>query len=542
MLARDIWQELEGLILDEKIRVRELISADRDGVFAAEPVEASGFEPPCPIVVRFIRENGRGEPLLDRFLEASFFDHPNLLRCFGAGAVERGSARFIYAVLEREDATLADYIRTVPLPASEARALGLEIAAALSYLHERSLVYCNLDAPSVARVGNAWKLSDYSQMRVVGNNYAAETRRLMAVTPSTPPEAYEGMVTPSWDVWSLACVLTAALSGPKSEDSLASRRPKPDLPAPFASITAECLNTNPQERCSLDRIRQLLEQSAEEPTPERPKFAPAGVSAVQDRLPAGRNSHQRVPPARDGAPASILPAAHVVMNPYEAARERARARRHGRHWMLYAVAAGAALGILLAVLFLRDSPPPNVSARTASGDGVSASTSAKTQPSAPSPNGQQATRGPTRGESDRVAPAPPDDQSAIRSLLENWAAASRSRDVDAQASFYTPIVDRYYGQRNVPRDRIKRERQQALEKLGDVRLYDISNIHVQLTGPNTAVATFDKAWDFASSKGSYAGKVKQQVSLRKMDGVWRIATERDIHVYRRGRSGSSRSG
>ncbi len=541
MLARDIWQELEGLILDEKIRVRELISADRDGVFAAEPVEASGFEPPCPIVVRFIRENGRGEPLLDRFLEASFFDHPNLLRCFGAGTVERGSARFVYAVLEREDATLADYIRTVPLPASEARSLGLELAAGLSYLHERSLVYCNLDAPSVARVGSVWKLSDYSQMRVVGNNYAAETRRLMAVTPSTPPEAYEGMVTPSWDVWSLACVLTAALSGPKSEDSLASRRPKPDLPAPFASITAECLNTNPQERCSLDRIRQLLEESVAEPAPERAKFVPAAASAVHDRLVARRDLQEQTSPARDGAPPSILPAAHVVMNPYEAARERARARRHGRSWLLYAMAAGAAIGILLAVLFLRDSPPRGVSARTTAGEGVSAPAPAKPQPPAPSANRPQPAVGATRGESDRATLAPPDDQSAIRSLLENWAAASRSGNVDAQASFYAPVVDRYYGQRNVSRDRIKRERQQALEKLGDVRRYDISNIHVQLTGPNTAVATFDKAWDFESSKGSYAGKVKQQVSLRKMDGVWRIATERDVHVYRRSRSGSSRS-
>jgi serine/threonine protein kinase len=539
MLARDAWQELEGLILEEKIRVGELLSADRDGVFAAEPVEASGFEPPCPIVVRFLRDNGRGEPLLDRFLEASFFDHPNLLRCFGAGLIERGAARFIYVALEREDATLADYLRTVALPPSEARSLGLDLAAGLAYLHERNLVYCNLDPACVARVGNVWKLSDYSQMRVVGNNYAAETRRLMAVTPSTPPEAYEGVVSPSWDVWSLACVLTAALSGPKSEDALASRRQKPDLPPPFASITAECLNANPQERCGLDRIRQLLEQFTEDAPaqPSKPVFA--GASSVPE--PAFRRGIQeQLSPARDGALGATLPAAHVVMNPYEAARERARARRQGRSWLLYAVAAGAVLGILLAVLFFRDSPPGDVSAGGTRDDGVAASSPANAAPAPPTPNRQQSA-GATKGESDRAAPPVADDQTAIRSLLESWAAAFRNGDVDAQVSFYAPIVDRYYGQRNVPRERIRRERQQALEKLGDVRQYDISNIYVQLTSPNTAVATFDKAWDFGSSKGSYAGKVKQQVSLRKTDGVWRIASERDIHVYRRSRSGSSRS-
>jgi ketosteroid isomerase-like protein len=538
MLARDAWQELEGLILEEKIRVRELLCADRDGLFAAEPVEASGFEPPCPIVVRFLRDNGRGEPLLDRFLEASFFDHPNLLRCFGAGLLERGSVRFIYVALEREDATLADYLRTVALPPSEARSLGLDLAAGLAYLHERNLVYCNLDPASVARVGNAWKLSDYSQMRVVGNNYAAETRRLMAVTPSTPPEAYEGVVSPSWDVWSLACVLTAALSGPKSEDSLASRRQRPDLPPPFASITAECLNTNPQERCGLDRIRQLLEQFTEEAPAQRLKPAFAGAPGVQEPA-VRRHIPEQLSPARDGGPGGALPAAHVVMNPYEAARERARAR-HGRSWLLYAVATGAAMGILLAALFFRDAPPRDVSAGGARDHGVAASAPANAAPATPAPNRQQSA-GATKGESDRAAPPAADDQTAIRSLLENWAAATRSGDVDAQVSFYAPIVDRYYGQRNVPRERIRRERQQALEKLGDVRQYEISNIYVQLTSPNTAVATFDKAWDFGSAKGSYGGKVKQQVSLRKMDGVWRIASERDIHVYRRSRSGPSRS-
>jgi serine/threonine protein kinase len=533
MLARELWRDLEGQLLDEKIRVLELLSADRDGIFAAEPVEGSEFEPLCPIVVRFIRENGRGEPLLDRFLEASFLDHPNLQRCFGAGTFERGSLRFTYVVMERGDVSLAEYIRTLPLPPEEARKLGLELAAGLSYLHQRNLVYCNLDAPSVARVGESWKLSDFSQMRVAGNTYVAETRRLMAVTPNVPPEAYEGVVTPSWDAWSLACVLTTAVSGRKSEDSLASRRPKPDLPAPFASITAECLNSNPQERCGIDRVRQLLEHTANgngSGAQEPLKTAAPDATPPQSAATPPANEPEPTP-----APVAVRTSRQIdlAMHPYEAARERARTRRSGRNWIVYAVATAAALAILIAVFLIRN---PRTQGRPAPAAPKlnSPSSNAPTQPKASG----------TRGESDRTTAAPvkpPDDQAAIRSLLENWAAASRSGNVDQQANFYAPIVDRYYGQRNVTRDRIKREREQALEKLGAVRQYDISNVYVQITGVNTAIATFNKTWNFASPSGSYSGKVRQQVSLRKMDGSWWIAAERDIRVYRRSRRDPSRS-
>jgi uncharacterized protein (TIGR02246 family) len=323
------------------------------------------------------------------------------------------------------------------------------------------------------------------------------------------------------------------VSGPKSDDSLASRRAKSDLPAPFAFITAECLNANPQERCGIDRVRELLEHTAngDGPAAQQP-FKAAGHRAanVPTAAPLRGKAPEHTPPPGE---ARSSPDIHFAMHPYEAARERARTRRSGRHWIVYAVATAAALAILIAVLSIQG-PRPDHAPAAAPPKRDSASPMTAAQPKANE----------ARGESDRATAAPvkpPDDQAAIRSLLENWAAASRNGNVEEQANFYAPIVDRYYGQRNVSRDRVKREREQALEKLGAVRQYDISNVYVQITGVNTAVATFNKTWNFASPNGSYSGKVRQQVSLRRIDGSWRIAAERDIRVYRRSRGAPSRS-
>ena len=79
-----------------------------------------------------------------------------------------------------------------------------DVIAGLRYLHQNGLVYCNLDRSTVAHIGDRWALCDYSQLRPEGNGYAGETRRLMGSIAGAPPEAFSGIVTPTWDTWSLA--------------------------------------------------------------------------------------------------------------------------------------------------------------------------------------------------------------------------------------------------------------------------------------------------------------------------------------------------
>jgi hypothetical protein len=50
-------------------------------------------------------------------------------------------------------------------------------------------------------------------------------------------------------------------------------------------------------------------------------------------------------------------------------------------------------------------------------------------------------------------------------------------------------------------------------------------VHTTLQGADRALVTFDKEWQFA--RGG-AGKSRSQLRLRKVDGEWRIASERNL--------------
>lgn len=246
MRAGRSWRRIEGAVFDGRVRVGPLLSAGRDALFAADWV---GIRGPA-ITVRVFPESA--EPLLERHLEASFLEHPNMLRCFGAGEFEHDAAKLIYTVLGRFDETLAQALSRGALAPEEALQLGRQLSSALAYLHHCDLVFCNLDPAHVVCTNGVWQLGDYTQLRAAGRGYAAQTRRLAAIRPSAPPEACEGLVTPQWDSWGLACVLSAALTGQRREIRPAA------LPEPFETIVAECLHALPQQRCGVARIRMLL--------------------------------------------------------------------------------------------------------------------------------------------------------------------------------------------------------------------------------------------------------------------------------------------
>src|SRR5579884_1600443 len=112
MLPQAFWRQLEGTILDDRVRVGKLIRAEHDGLFEAEPLEGAQVDGAHALAVRFI--DNTTEPVLERYLEASFLIHPNLLPCFAAGKFDFAGTHFVYSVLERADATLSDAISEHP--------------------------------------------------------------------------------------------------------------------------------------------------------------------------------------------------------------------------------------------------------------------------------------------------------------------------------------------------------------------------------------------------------------------------------------------
>ncbi len=129
---------------------------------------------------------------------------------------------------------------------------------------------------------------------------------------------------------------------------------------------------------------------------------------------------------------------------------------------------------------------------------------------------------------DRSAEAT-DDTAQVRAVLDQWIAAARARDIGRQAQYYAPKVEAYYGARNVSRDWVRHNREQTLQRVGQIRELNIRNVQVQVDRPGHAIATFDKTWDFAPQ---FSGQVRQQLILRKTDAGWKIVSERDTRVYR----------
>jgi hypothetical protein len=61
---------------------------------------------------------------------------------------------------------------------------------------------------------------------------------------------------------------------------------------------------------------------------------------------------------------------------------------------------------------------------------------------------------------------------------------------------------------------------------------NISNLSVtpDATGER-ATAVFDKEWVFDGAEKSSSGKVKSELQMRKINGEWKITSERDLKVY-----------
>jgi serine/threonine protein kinase len=488
--AISAWKSLEGQVVDGKLHLEVLESHERVPVFAAT-LEGR------PVTVRFFHEPDGSTSIFDRHREAAFFSHPNLLPCLGTGSVTLQDERFTYGVYESPNILLSTILEGKSFSPEETKSLCLDILDGLDYLHERGLVYCNLDRSSVARCGDRWKLCDYSELRPEGSGYGPDTRRLLGALPGAPPEAYSGVVSPAWDCWSLAHLfrsLAAEASPARHPDGTPTRPPRPpELPEPFRTVAAGCLLPDPGGRCTTADIRRQLEAVAPVIT-QQTYHAPPPPPTPTDEEP-WRTAYDRIPETRRRR---ITPAAILV-------------------------GAATAIGLLFGV-------SAYLSSRQAVRQPAPAAANA---PATSSHDGTEPTRS-------RVDPAPrkgspASRQSEVSHVVQQWADAFRSKDLNAEISLYAPRVRRFYLSNNVTADFVRRTKESALKSAGEVRRYELQNVNTRFSGRDEATVTFDKVWDFSGGTRN-TGKVRGELKLQRQNGAWRIVSERDLQVYRQSRT------
>jgi hypothetical protein len=443
------------------------------------------------------------QALRKRFLEAKFLRHANLLTVQTVAATRCHGRELLYAAMESAETTLAAQCGKEKPRAAELREILLDAARALAYLHSEHLVYCALAAESVWRVGDRWKLGDYSELRLPGKTDPRETRALMTREASTPPEAFEGIVSPAWDVWSLGWML-ARLSSPEG---------------PFDAIIGGCLEPKPADRWGIDRVIEALERVNTEQVATQVQSAPvapvtAPVTAPMVAPTVAANLNEQPVERRTAPPAAV-----------------AEAPNRPTGWLRLLIfglmGALAACVVWFIVLFVQEQRP------TIPKDALKRAAPIVVQP----PRQTQPASQSTTGNADRAAVSPADD---IQSLLDRWVVSMRNRDINAQMACYAPKVDQYFGWRNVSADKIRQQKEHDYSQIGAVRQFQISNVRIQHEGPNRAIVRFDKTWDYGQ-RSQFAGSEQAQLTLAKIGGQWRITGEKEGKVYwvKRGNGRSS---
>ena len=369
-------------------------------------------------------------------------------------------SQLVYVVCEPVQTTLLSLAASRPIPVEEARRLTADLTAGLAHLHAENFVFGNVRAEAIYRSGELWKLADFSQLRLPGQEDAKELRQALGRRTDLAPEVYQGVVSPAMDVWSLGTLLRSLLVADVENARKGRQLRESPLPAPFDAITAECLDPDPAARISPAEILVQLEKAAATPAlppPSRPLFGMSATRAV---------------------------------------------------WSL--IAGSGILGICFWVTAL-----------ARNGDRGRVEETSEASRAKPAPAVVPATRAPDRAGLEKLA---------VQSVLTQWVESTKTLNAPSDAACYAPMVDTYYTEHHLSRQRILEYKKAQFAQLGVVNQFEISNVQIKEPSPGTAVVVFDKTWDFGTVH-KFSGAERGQLTLSKFEGEWKIVSERELKLY-----------
>lgn len=118
----------------------------------------------------------------------------------------------------------------------------------------------------------------------------------------------------------------------------------------------------------------------------------------------------------------------------------------------------------------------------------------------------------------------------VAKSINGWRAAAESINLDEYMTRYAPTVD-YYNKKQTSVSTVRADKEKAFSGYDSMQV-NLSNMNVtpDATGEN-ATAVFDKEWRFENSEKVSEGKVQTQLQMKRIDGDWKIAGEKDLKVY-----------
>ncbi|KAL0251828.1 hypothetical protein GEMRC1_001040 [Eukaryota sp. GEM-RC1] len=202
------------------------------------------------------------ENLLREVSHMASLSHPFILRVFGITRLPR----HIGIVMELGSGHLQVPTSLSPSILSQA----IEIYTAVKYLHSKGIVHHDVKPQNIIIVNSKVKLADFGSASSMYN-----TSTLQVTPKYTPPEAFQKVYGPAYDVYSLGVMFYEMFTNKLAFDNMTVHEimeakkhqhlfPFPDgFPFGIASLINKCVSVNHGERPSVNEVLHELKNSQE---------------------------------------------------------------------------------------------------------------------------------------------------------------------------------------------------------------------------------------------------------------------------------------
>jgi len=196
--------------------------------------------------------------------------HPNLVRLQDAG--KAGNLQWL-AMDWVEGSTVAQKLSAYkkdnqPMPLPEIKMILNQVVEGLKYLHSKKVVHRDLK-PANLLMGQdeGVKVADFGLAKQVEGDrstFMTQTGTLAGTMYYMAPEQAEGLeVTFAADIYAFGVIWFELLTTKKpGVGTLKIQKHRPDCPSAWEEIIGQCLDSEPEDRPGLSRIKQVLEAEA----------------------------------------------------------------------------------------------------------------------------------------------------------------------------------------------------------------------------------------------------------------------------------------
>jgi serine/threonine-protein kinase len=506
-----------------------------------------------------VRENLRERFRREAGSAARIAHHPNVVQVYDYGTDADLDLDFIVMELLR-GRDLKEALRQGPVPRAEALRILGDAARGLAAGHREGIVHRDVKPANVFLVGEDGRV-DYVRILDFGIAKPVEQGDDESLTltgtgqlPHSPayasPEQLDpdAPVTPASDVYQLGLIGYELLAGRRAYTDAERQRIRageevapPDSAAwrevdpPLRDVIARALRRDPAARYpDAGAFADALE-AADGGAPITDEDEDATIILPAPAPQGATDAPIAVPPEPPPVPVEPVPTEPLSLPSPVVPARRFRPAALGIPLVLVLLA--------LAVWATRRHPaaPSTAAAAADTGDvaalhdkflrlqgevagGVPDSTAGNSVPAAQDTGSSVQEREGTQREAAAAV------QAEVIDLHAAWAAG----DLDRVMRHYADRVD-YFGVEGAPKSFVRRNIAATVERYPR-RTITINSQATMFERPDLARVLVNKDWDFGGGRERWTGSMRQELMLRRVDGEWRIVSEKSNEVFRQNRT------